>query len=192
MEVNLQAQLIETDISEVLLIETVRFEDERGFFMESFNKQLFEELGIPVNYVQDNHSLSKNGVIRGIHYQNMTAPIGKLVRCTVGKILDVAVDLRVGSPTFGKYVKATLSEENNRLLYLPEGFGHAFLSLADRTEIQYKCTGYYSPSSEGTVLWKDSKIGIDWDVLDPSVSPKDKKGQTLDEYLKNPAFVYGD
>ena len=192
MEVNLQAQLIETDIPEVLLIETVRIEDERGFFMESFNKQLFEELGIPVNYVQDNHSLSKNGVIRGIHYQDMTAPIGKLVRCTVGKILDVAVDLRVGSPTFGKYVKTTLSEENNRLLYLPEGFGHAFLSLAERTEVQYKCTAYYSPSSEGTLLWNDTKIGIDWDVSDPSVSPKDKKGQSLDEYLKNPAFVYGD
>ena len=188
----MQAKLIETDIPEVLLIETVRIEDERGFFMESFNKQLFEELGIPVNYVQDNHSLSKNGVIRGIHYQDMTAPIGKLVRCTVGKILDVAVDLRVGSPTFAKYVKATLSEENNRLLYLPEGFGHAFLSLAERTEVQYKCTAYYSPSAEGTLLWSDTKIGIDWDVSDPFVSPKDKKGQTLDEYLKNPAFVYGD
>ena len=188
----MQAQLIETGIPEVLLIETVRFEDERGFFMESFHKQLFEELGIPVNYVQDNHSRSNNGVIRGIHYQDMTEPIGKLVRCTVGKALDVAVDLRVGSPTFGEYVKTILSEENNRLLYLPEGFGNAFLSLADRTELQYKCTAYYSPSSEGTLLWNDPKIGIEWDIPNPSVSPKDQKGQTLEEYLKNPAFVYGD
>ncbi len=188
----MQVTLIETAIPEVLLIETVRFEDDRGFFMESFHKEAFEELGIPVNYVQENHSFSKNGVIRGIHYQDMTAPIGKLVRCTVGKILDVAVDLRVGSPTFGKYVKTILSEENNQLLYLPEGFGHAFLSMADRTEIQYKCTAYYSPSSERTLLWNDSKIGIEWGISNPSVSPKDNKGQTLDEYLKDPAFIYGE
>ena len=188
----MQAKLIETDIPEVLLIETVRYEDDRGFFMESFHKKTFEELGIPVNYVQDNHSFSENGVIRGIHYQDMTAPIGKLVRCTVGKILDVAVDLRVGSPTFGKYVEAILSEENNRLLYLPEGFGHVFLAMADRTEIQYKCTAYYSPNSEGTILWNDPEIGIEWTISNPSISAKDQNGQTLDEYLENPAFVYGE
>ncbi len=188
----MKADLIETVIPEILLIEITRFEDERGFFMESFHKETFEQLGIPVDYVQENHSLSKKGVLRGIHYQDMTAPLGKLVRCTVGEVLDVAVDLRLGSPTFGKYVKTILSEDNNRLLYVPEGFGHAFLSLAERTEIQYKCTDYYSPSSEGTILWNDPKINIEWGISDPSVSSKDKNGLTLDEYLKNPAFVYGE
>jgi len=186
----MDVQLINTDIPEVKLIETARFTDERGFFMESFNKKAFEELGIPSIYLQDNHSRSKKGVLRGIHYQDMTAPMGKLVRCTVGEIIDVAVDLRVGSPTFGKHVKKVLSDANNRLLYIPEGFGHAFLSLSDNADVMYKCTGLYSPSSEGTVVWNDPQLGIDWGLEDPIVSDKDGMGKTLEQYLVEPAFVY--
>ena len=186
----MDVRLINTDIPEVKLIETARFTDERGFFMESFHKQAFDELGIPSIYVQDNHSRSKKGVLRGIHYQDMTAPMGKLVRCTVGEIVDVAVDLRAGSPTFGKHVREVLSDANNRLLYIPEGFGHAFLSLSDRTDVMYKCTGFYSPSSEGTVVWNDPQLGIDWGLEDPIVSDKDGKGKSLEQYLAEPAYVY--
>ena len=170
------------------LIETVRYTDERGYFMESFHKRSFESEGIPSDYVQDNHSTSVEGVIRGIHYQDMTAPIAKLVRCTSGKILDVAVDLRVGSSTFGKYVKQILSDEENLLLFLPVGFGHAFLTLSDSATVNYKCTGYYSRPSEGTIRWNDPDLNIDWGIPNPPVSQKDAAGQSLEDYLKNPAF----
>ncbi len=186
----MDVQLLKTEIPEVKLIETTRFSDDRGFFMESFHKQAFDELGIPSIYLQDNHSRSNKDVLRGIHYQDISAPMGKLVRCTVGEIIDVAVDLRSGSPTFGKFVKEVLSDANNRLLYIPEGFGHAFLSLSDRTDVMYKCTGLYSPSSEGTVLWNDPQLGIDWGLEDPIVSDKDRSGKTLEQYLEKPAFVY--
>lgn len=184
MEIN----LLNTDIPAVKLIETVRYTDERGYFMESFHKRAFENEGLPADYVQDNHSKSNKGVIRGIHYQDMSAPTAKLIRCTSGEILDVIVDLRVGSPTFGKYVKQILSDENNLLLFIPVGFGHAFLTLSDSATVNYKCTGYYSHSSEGTVRWNDPDLNIDWGIQNPSVSEKDDSGQTLEDYLKNPAF----
>ena len=186
MEIN----LLNTDIPDVKLIETVRYTDERGHFMEFFHKLAFEKEGIPTDFVQDNHSTSVKGVIRGIHFQDMTAPIAKLVRCTSGVILDVAVDLRVGSPTFGKYVKQILSDEDNLLLFIPVGFGHAFLTLSDSATVIYKCTGYYSQPSEGTVRWNDPDLNIEWEIPKPSVSNKDAEGQTLEEYLKNPAFKY--
>jgi len=169
----LEIHLLNTELPDVKLIETVRYTDERGYFMESFHKQAFENEGIPTDYVQDNHSNSLKGVIRGIHYQDMTAPIAKLVMCTSGEILDVAIDLRVGSPTLGKYVKQILSDKNNLLLYVPVGFGHAFLTLSDSSSVNYKCTGYYSRSSEGTIRWNDPDLNIEWGIQNPIVSQKD-------------------
>ena len=184
----LDIHLLNTEIPAVKLIETVRYVDERGYFMESFHKEAFEKEGIPADYVQDNHSTSRKGVIRGIHYQDMSAPLSKLVRCISGEVLDVAVDLRVGSPTFGKHVKQILSDENNLLLFIPVGFGHAFLTLSESATVNYKCTGYYSRSAEGTVRWNDPDLNIDWGIQNPFTSEKDNSAQTLEEYLKNPAF----
>lgn len=142
--------------------------------------------------MQDNHSRSARGVLRGIHYQDMSAPMAKLVRCTAGTIFDVAVDLRVGSPSFGKWFGAELSLENMQQLLVPVGFGHAFLTLSETADVQYKCTGYYSPAAEGTVAWNDPDIGITWPLSNPTVSPRDRATRTLREYLRNPAFRYDD
>jgi len=172
------------------VIEPDVFRDDRGFFFESYHKQRFAELGVTDEFVQDNHSRSMQGVLRGIHYQDMSAPMAKLVRCTLGRILDVAVDLRAGSPTFGRWSAAELSADNKRQLLVPVGFGHAFLTLSDVAEVQYKCSGFYTPGAEGAIVWNDPELAIDWPIKDPVVSAKDRAAPSLRSYRKTPAFSY--
>jgi dTDP-4-dehydrorhamnose 3,5-epimerase len=174
----------------VLLIEPDVHRDQRGFFLESYHKRRFAELGIRDEFVQDNHSRSLHGVLRGIHYQDLSAPMAKLVRCTVGRILDVAVDLRAGSPTFGRWWSAELSADNQRQLLVPVGFGHAFLTLSDAAEVQYKCSGFYTPTAEGSIVWNDPDLAIDWPIAQPVVSAKDGAAPTFKAYAKHPAFHY--
>ncbi|HMO53502.1 MAG TPA: dTDP-4-dehydrorhamnose 3,5-epimerase [Tepidiformaceae bacterium] len=180
-----------TELEGVVLIGTDFFRDERGFFIEVFHKGAYAAAGLPTEFVQDNHSKSARKVLRGFHYQDMTAPMGKPVRCTAGAILDVAVDLRVGSPTFGKWVGVELTAENMRQIWVPDGFGHAFMTLSESAEVQYKCTGLYTPPSEGTVSWNDPEIGVQWPFSDPVLSARDQNGMSLQQYLQSPAFRYG-
>lgn len=177
-----------TTLEGVLIIDTDYFRDERGFFIEHYHRERFAQHGITDEFVQDNHSRSMSGVLRGIHYQDMTAPMGKLVRCIEGVIFDVAVDLRAGSSTLGQWVGVELSAENMRQLYVPAGFGHAFATLSDAAQTHYKCTGYYAPESEGTILWNDPDLAIDWPLADPLLSNRDQAGIRFREYLLNPAF----
>jgi dTDP-4-dehydrorhamnose 3,5-epimerase len=179
-----------TRLKDVLLITTDYFVDERGFFIENWSRRVYHEAGFDVEFVQDNHSRSRGGVLRGLHYQDMSAPMGKLVRCTLGRIFDVAVDLRVGSPTFAQWVGAELSEETMDQLWVPPGFGHGFAVLSEGADVQYKQSGYYEPSAEGTLAWNDPQVGITWPVVDPLVSEKDSRGMLLEEYLEAPAFGY--
>ncbi len=154
------------------------FGDDRGFFFESFNGAKFNEaVGSDVKFVQDNHSKSVKGVLRGIHYQLAPKAQGKLVRVTQGEVFDIAVDLRKSSPTFGKWVGEILSGENKKQLWIPEGFGHAFLTLSDTAEFLYKTTNYYAPDLERCIIWNDSDIGIEWPMEgEPSLSKKDALG----------------
>ena len=147
-------------------------------------------MGVTDEFVQDNHSRSAKGVLRGIHYQDMSAPMAKLVRCTVGRILDVAVDLRADSPTYGKWWASELNDQNMHQLLVPVGFGHAFVTLSDVAEVQYKCSGYYTPSSEGAVAWNDPELAIDWPITSPTVSAKDQQAQSFAAYRQRPAFRY--
>jgi dTDP-4-dehydrorhamnose 3,5-epimerase len=174
----------------VKIIHTDYFRDERGFFIENYHKQRFAEHGIPEDFVQDNHSGSAQGVLRGLHYQDETAPMGKLVRCTEGAIFDVAVDLRVGSPTFGRWFGIELSAENMDQVFIPSGFAHGFVTLSSVAQVQYKCTGFYTPSSEGTLNWDDPDVGIDWRVQSPTLSARDRNGISLRDYVANPAFAF--
>lgn len=174
----------------VVVVQPERHGDDRGFFVESYHRRQFREQGIRDEFVQDNHSRSSSGVLRGIHFQDLSAPMAKLVRCTWGRILDVAVDLRVGSPTFGKWYAIELSPENLLELMVPVGFGHAFLTLTELADVQYKCSGYYEPSAEVTIAWNDPQIKIDWPIADPILSPRDRQGISLTEYLKRPSFRY--
>jgi len=164
------------------------YEDNRGFFMETWQKETFEQLGIVCNYVQDNHSKSKKGVLRGIHFQEKHLQ-AKLVRCISGKILDVAVDLREGSKTFGQSFNLILSEENKKLLFIPEGFGHGFLALEDDSQLLYKTNAYYCPEYDSGIVFNDTDLDVDWQTekfgIDEIIlSEKDKKLQTFSEWLK--------
>ena len=179
-----------TSLPGVVLIDTDFFRDQRGFFIEFYHQQRFAEQGLEYEFVQDNHSGSTKDVLRGLHYQDETAPMGKLVRCTIGAIFDVAVDLRVGSATFGKWFGVELSAENMRQIMVPSGFAHGFATLSDRAEVQYKCTGFYNPASEGTLAWNDPEVAVDWPVAKPTLSARDQHGMTLREYLANPAFQF--
>lgn len=181
-------RVMPTKLDGAVVIETDFFRDERGFFIENFHRRRFAEHGLPHEFVQDNHSRSGHGVLRGFHYQDMTAPMGKLVRCTAGAILDVAVDLRLGSPTFGQWEAVELTAENMRQFYVPVGFGHAFLTLSDAAEVQYKCTGYYEPASEGTLAWDDPDLAIPWPIAAPLLSARDQQGISLAAYREQPAF----
>jgi dTDP-4-dehydrorhamnose 3,5-epimerase len=181
-------RVIPTRLDPVAIVETDAVRDERGFFLEAWHKRRFAEHGIPYDFVQDNYSRSTRGVLRGIHYQDLTAPMAKLVRCTSGRIFDVVVDLRVGSPTFAQWVSVELSGENMKQVVVPVGFGHAFLTLTDEADFQYKCTGYYTPSAERVIAWNDPGIGIDWPISEPILSPRDRAGMSLREYLENPSF----
>ncbi|MDX7814290.1 dTDP-4-dehydrorhamnose 3,5-epimerase [Aeromonas caviae] len=176
--------VIKTAIPDVLIFEPKVFGDERGFFFESFNNKLFEEVvGYPVTFVQDNHSKSSKGVLRGLHYQLPPHAQGKLVRCVAGEVFDVAVDIRKSSPTFGQWVGVHLSGENKRQLWIPEGFAHGFVTLSDTAEFLYKTTNYYVPQSEGSIRWNDPQVGIEWPINDMLLSSKDQQGLSLSDYI---------
>ena len=172
--------VIETAIPDVKIIEPRVFGDDRGFFLETWNARAFAQHGIDETFVQDNHSRSARGVLRGIHYQ-VEKPQGKLVRVTAGAVFDVAVDLRRSSPTFGKWIGVELSAKNHRMLWVPAGFGHGFLTLEDGTDFAYKCTDFYAPALERCVAWNDPEVGIDWPLgnITPALSAKDEVGGTL-------------
>lgn len=176
--------IVKTDIEGVLIVEPKVFGDSRGYFMEVFSERDFRAAtGLDVHFVQDNESMSSKGVLRGLHFQKSPYAQSKLVRVVRGSVYDVAVDLRAGSPTFGKYVSVVLSGENKRMFYIPEGFAHGFLTLEDNTVFQYKCGALYEPSSEGSVRWNDPRIGVEWPVLDGErlLSEKDRKAPLLSE-----------
>ncbi|WFD11392.1 dTDP-4-dehydrorhamnose 3,5-epimerase [Tepidibacter hydrothermalis] len=176
-------EFIKTDIDGLYIIEPTVFGDDRGFFMETYNYKEFKENRLDMTFVQDNHSKSKKGVLRGIHFQNKY-PQGKLVRVIKGTVFDVAVDLRKNSKTYGYWLGIILSEENKRQFYIPEGFGHGFLVLSNEAEFVYKCTDYYYPDDEGGIIWNDPDINIDWptDCVDKVIlSDKDKNWSILKE-----------
>ena len=172
--------IIETALPGVLIIEPRVFGDARGFFMETWNAAGFAAAGLDLTFVQDNHSRSQRGVLRGLHFQN-PGPQGKLVRVTNGAVFDVAVDLRASSPNFGRWVGVELSADNKRMFWVPEGFAHGFLTLEDDTDFLYKCTAPYAPANEFTLAWNDPAVGIEWPVtgLDPIISEKDARGLAL-------------
>ena len=171
-------QIITTPIPDVLVLEPRVFGDERGFFFESWNQREFARLGLPAHFVQDNHSKSARGILRGLHYQTQQVQ-GKLVRVVAGEVFDVAVDMRRGSPTLGRWAGALLSAENRRMMWIPPGFAHGFYVTADSAEFIYKCTDFYAPEHEVSLRWDDPAIGIDWPLIDgkpPVLSAKDAAG----------------
>lgn len=170
-----------TEIPDVILITPKVFEDERGFFLESYKRSDFVAAGIKEDFVQDNHSFSCKNVIRGLHYQNNPNAQGKLVRAVAGTIFDVAVDIRKGSPTFGKYISADISAKNKKILYILVGFAHGFAVKSNYAEVLYKTTNEYSVEHEDSLLWNDPKIGIDWPVSGAVISEKDKECPSLEK-----------
>ena len=174
-------RVTETSLPGVLVVEPKIYTDERGFFLETWHLQRFLEMGIRENFVQDNHSRSQRGVLRGLHYQEPKQQ-GKLVRCSRGAIFDVAVDIRPGSPRFGSSVGLLLSAENFLQIWIPEGFAHGFCVISELAEIQYKCTAPYDPASEITIAWDDPRLAIQWPVHDPLLSPKDRLGRRLGDF----------
>ena len=179
----------ETPLAGVVWIQPVVHADERGFFLETYRQEGYREAGIDLTFVQDNHSRSSKGVLRGFHYQDLSAPMAKLVRCANGAVLDVVVDLRMGSKTFGRSFALELTGENHRQLLVPVGFGHAFLTLSEQADVEYKCSGYYDPAAEHTIAWNDPEIAATWPIPNPIVSAKDARGMTLAAYRKSPAFT---
>ena len=176
-------QIIDTALDSVKIIEPKVFGDDRGFFLESWNKQLFEEHGLPSHFVQDNHSRSSQGVLRGLHYQLKNAQ-GKLVRVTSGEVFDVAVDMRKSSAQFGQWVGVLLSESNKRQLWVPPGFAHGFYVVSQSADFQYKCTDYYSPEFERSLMWNDPAVGIEWPIVEgsaPKLAAKDAAGLPLSQ-----------
>ena len=175
-------KVIKTNIDGVLIIEPTVFGDSRGYFFESYNKQRFNEAtGLNINFVQDNQSKSCYGVLRGLHFQKPPYAQSKLVRCVRGKVLDVAVDIRKSSPTFGKYIAVELTEDNHRQLFIPHGFAHGFVVLSEEAIFQYKCDNFYHKESEGAIAWNDPEINIDWSIPfdDVILSDKDKVNPSL-------------
>ena len=167
-----------TKLDGVLLVTPQVFGDERGFFMETYNQSKAAELGLPETFVQDNHSKSSKGVLRGMHYQSPQWQ-GKLVRVIHGEIYDVAVDIRAGSSTFGEWFGCYLNDQNKQQLYVPEGFAHGFVVTSETAEVVYKCTSLYEPEQEGSLLWNDPDVGIEWPIEEPLLSAKDKVGIRL-------------
>jgi dTDP-4-dehydrorhamnose 3,5-epimerase len=172
-------------LDDVVVLVPEMFRDSRGFFAETFRVDQFRSLGLPTEFVQDNHSRSEKGVVRGLHFQ-WEPPMGKLMRVTVGCAFLVAVDIRKGSPNIGKWVGVEASAENRRMVWAPPGFARGFCALADGTEIQYKCTGIYSNKAESAIRWNDSSIGIEWPLLDVAISDKDRNARTFEEWLASP------
>jgi dTDP-4-dehydrorhamnose 3,5-epimerase len=180
-------QVIPSEHPDVLLIEPDVFHDERGFFMETFHAGKFSQQGLPKVFLQDNHSRSVRGVLRGLHYQ-LEHPQGKLVRVVSGEVFDVSVDIRKGSPHFGKWVGFVLSEENQHQMYVPPGFAHGFCVLSEQADFMYKCTELYAPGDEYGIAWDDPDIGIDWPRLDYSLSDKDQHYPLLRDADKLPVY----
>lgn len=188
-------KIIKTNLPGVVVIEPKRFGDQRGFFLETFRQDVMQGAGINVSFVQDNHSRSSQGVLRGLHYQ-MTQTQGKLVRVATGSVFDVAVDVRSGSPTFGQWYGTELSEENMRMLYVPPGFAHGFVVLSESADFIYKCTDYYHPESEQGIAWDDPDLNIDWSISEIkekiSLSEKDKKNVLLKDQTTEKLPAYKD
>ena len=175
-------EITETELPGVLLITPKVFKDSRGFFLETWHRKKWEDQGHPVEFVQDNHSSSRKGTLRGLHCQ-LERPQGKLVRCIEGAIYDVAVDIRVGSPHFGQFTGIELTSSNHLQLYVPEGFAHGFLVLSAEAQVEYKCTNYYHPASELSILWNDPDIAIPWPTEHPILSDKDRIAPRLKEVM---------
>ncbi len=182
MQIKIESQ----HFRDVAIIVPEIFQDERGFFSETFRADQFSALGLPTTFVQDNHSRSVKGVVRGLHFQ-WEPPMGKLMRVTVGSAFLVAVDIRKGSPTLGKWIGVEASAENRRCVWAPAGFARGFCALSDSTEIQYKCTGIYSNKAESGISWNDPAIGIEWPLRDVIVSDKDRNAQSLAQWLASPS-----
>lgn len=177
-------EVIDTPLLGVKIIQPKVFGDSRGFFLETFEKRRYQELlNIDLEFVQDNHSRSSKGVLRGLHFQN-TNPQGKLVRVVRGEVYDVAVDIRPDSPSYGKWYGILLSEENKTQFWVPPGLAHGFVVLSDVADFEYKCTDYYAPEREGCLIWNDPAVGIEWPIENPLLSAKDKLGKTLQELVK--------
>lgn len=175
-------EFLPTKLKDVYLIQPKVFGDHRGFFMESWNKAIWEKEGLFYQFVQDNHSSSTvKGTLRGLHYQKGQASQAKLVRCTQGAVLDVAVDLRPESPSYGQWISVELSAENKTQLLIPRGFAHGFVTLTDQVEFLYKADNPYAPETEGSILWNDPELAIDWGVIDPILAQKDAEGQLLQD-----------
>lgn len=185
MEIKIESR----HLGDVAVVVPEIFQDGRGFFMETFRTDQFAALGLPHEFVQDNHSRSTKGVVRGLHFQ-WEPPMGKLMRVTLGSAFLVAVDIRKGSPTLGQWCGIEASAENRREVWAPAGFARGFCVLSDVAEIQYKCTGLYSNKAESGILFNDSDIGVEWPVREPSLSDKDRKAQTLKEWLARPEADY--
>ena len=181
-------EILLTPFAGLKIVQLKIYHDNRGFFVERFNKKLFQDLGLPVDYFQDNHSLSAPSVIRGLHFQNNPSQ-AKLVGCLRGKILDVAVDIRKNSPTFGKYFSIELSAENGKLLFIPAGFAHGFAVLGDEpADVMYKVDNQFSKEGDGGIRFNDPDLKIDWQIVNPIISDKDKNLPLFADYLKNPKF----
>lgn len=181
-------QIIKTEIPDLLIIKPEVFIDDRGYFFESYQKEKFEQAGINFDFIQDNESKSQKGVLRGLHFQNPPFAQGKLVRVMKGVVLDVAVDIRKKSPTYGKWASIILSESNKMMYWIPPGFAHGFITLKDNTVFFYKCTNVYNKESEGSILWNDPDLNIDWETGNPALSEKDKTAPTFKEL--NSKFLY--
>ena len=181
-------EILSTEFTGLKVVQLKIYHDNRGFFVERFNKKLFQDLGLPVDYFQDNHSLSAPNVIRGLHFQNNPSQ-AKLVGCLRGKILDVAVDIRQDSSTFGKYFSIELSGENGKLLFIPEGFAHGFAVLGNEpADVMYKVDNQFSKEGDGGIRFNDPDLKIDWQIANPIISDKDKNLPLFADYLKNPKF----
>lgn len=178
-------EVVETKLKGVLVLKPKIFEDARGHFFESYNKTLFENAGLNLNFVQDNQSLSQKGVLRGLHFQNPPHAQGKLVRVITGAVFDVAVDIRKGSPTYGHWFGQELNDKNKWMMYIPEGFAHGFATLENNTIFAYKCTNYYNKPSEDCLLWNDPDIGISWGLSDPLLSEKDLQGKRIKDFVSS-------
>lgn len=188
-------QVFDTKLKDVKIIEPDVFEDERGFFMESYSKEKYKKLGIDFNFVQDNHSLSvEAGVVRGLHFQRGNSAQAKLIRVVTGEVLDVVVDLRKGSPTYGQWESFILSEHNRRQLLVPRGFAHGFATLTPNVNFMYKCDNYYNAEVDTGIIFDDEDLAVDWqiDLSKAIISEKDRRLPTFKEFEKNNDFVYGE
>lgn len=176
-------EIVETKLKGVVVIKPRVFDDARGYFFESYNRNAFAQAGLDLDFVQDNQSLSQKGVLRGLHFQNQPHAQGKLVRVISGAVYDVAVDLRKNSPTYGQWFGQELSEQNKWMMYIPEGFAHGFATLKDNTVFSYKCTNFYSKASEDCILWNDPDLAIDWQIDNPLLSEKDLLGKKMKDFV---------